>query len=168
MNDNKYLLDLHRQLSTTNNAIFWLTQRIEDKETQASDILREIQSINNSRSTYTTHKDISNDATPAEQYVEGKCIKITKKSRIAISQLPTIHTTWDQYIDNLDEWDMVLMQEKIDIDQKKLIKLLREKQDIIICSDRGAKGNVRSYGAALANGTTVLIAKMGRAYGYKP
>ena len=60
------------------------------------------------------------------------------------------------------------MQENIDIDQKKLIKLLLEKQDIIICSDGGAKGNVGSYGSPIANDTTILSKIMGRAYGYKP
>ena len=59
------------------------------------------------------------------------------------------------------------MQENTDIDQKTIIKLLLENQDIIICSDGGAKGNTGSYGSAIANDTTVLIAIMGRAYGYK-
>ena len=116
----------------------------------------------------TTHTELPNDATPAEPYIAGKYIKIKKIGRMAIQQLPTIQTTWEQYINNLEEWDKVLVQENIDIDQNKLIQAMREKKEILICSDGGAKENIGSYGVTIANDNTVLIAIMGRAYGYRP
>ena len=42
-----------------------------------------------------THTEIPNDAIPAESYIAGKYIKINKIRRLAIQQLPKIHTTWD-------------------------------------------------------------------------
>ena len=76
--------------------------------------------------------------------------------------------TWETYIQNFPEWDRVLVEKTIEIDKKKLLEILRNGRDIILCSDGGADENNGSYGATIANKERILIVIQGRAFGNAP
>lgn len=66
------------------------------------------------------------------------------------------------------KWDQLLIQNANILQQQELLQTLKTNKDIYICSDRGAKNTVGSYGAVVATDKKILLKLTRQAYRNTP
>ena len=108
------------------------------------------------------------DITPAEEMHCGNFIRLFEVWKPTKKPNSIKPTTWEQYVDNLPEWDRSLIKKNIIIDHEILLKILREGNELLFCSDGGADNQAGSYGSAIAIKDQLLLSTAGRAFGLDP
>ena len=111
---------------------------------------------------------VPDDIIPIDCLHDNSFIQTPGFSKIQKGKEITAITTWHTYISDLQPWDKELLADIHIKNEPALKRLLQTKENIYICSDGGAKDDIGSFGAVIANNKEILIHVTGQAYGKAP
>ena len=117
---------------------------------------------------FDTTTETPNDIIPVDGTYNKENISINSVSSIQPTPIKIKSKTWQEYITNLPLWEQQLLSNIKIHSTEKLIKILKAKEKIYMCSDGGAVKEVGSYGAVIASVTEILLELDGQVYGHTP
>jgi hypothetical protein len=110
------------------------------------------------------------DAVPVEHAYEPNKIVTPVSVSPALPPNPPVPspTRWPEYLASLPIWEKTLLTHVTFVDKSRLLAALRTNGRLNLASDGGAADLKGSFGAVLADDTSILLECAGRAYGADP
>ena len=113
-------------------------------------------------------KQIPTDTIPVDGTNNNEAISINSISAIESIKVRKPIKTWEDYVEKLPLWEQQLLSDIKIYSTEKLLKVLKEKEKIYLCSDGGAVNRVGSFRALITSATEILMEIKGKAYGHTP